>query len=72
MTLLHFKLIRQKKVKAAGYGFGAAIESGNESASMWKSKRDDIATKKAEKDNKNKSRTSKKGSGGMTPIMPGE
>ena len=64
--------VGQKKVKAGGYGFGAAIESGTENASMWKSKRDDIATNKVTKSNKNKSRTSKPGSGGMTPIMPGE
>ena len=60
------------KVSEAGYGFGAAAKSGNENASMWKNKRDKIATDKVTQSNKEKSRSSKSGSGGMRPIMPGE
>mgnify|MGYP003126813353 CR=1 FL=1 len=60
------------KVKEAGYGFGAAVESGNENASMWKNKRDTIATNKVNQENIELSRSSTPGSGGMTPIMPGE
>ena len=58
------------KVKAGGYGFSAAVASGNKNASMWKSKRDKTATIKAQELNKSKSSASKPGSGGMTPIMP--
>ena len=64
--------VGQKKVKAGGYGWGAAIEGGNENRDMWKSKRDGVATEKATQSNKEKSRSSKPGSGGMRPIMPGE
>ena len=64
--------VGQEKVKAGGYGFGAAISSGNENASMWKSARDKAKTEEVTQSNKEKSRASKPGSGGMRPIMPGE
>ena len=64
--------VGEKKVRAGGYGWGAAIKSGNENASMWKHARDTAASKKATQSNKEKSRSSKPGSGGMRPIMPGE
>ena len=64
--------VGQKKVNEAGYGFGAAIESGTENASMWKNKRDEVADNKVMQENKELSRSSKPGSGGMTPQMPGE
>ncbi len=64
--------VGQTKVNEAGYGFNAAVTSGNENASMWKNKRDEIATNEVYESNKELSRTSKPGSGGMTPIMPGE
>ena len=64
--------VGQKKVGAGGYGWGAALSSGSKPASMWKSKRDEIATKKATQSSKEKSSLSKPGSGGMRPIMPSE
>ena len=64
--------VGQKKVKAGGYGFTAAVDGGNENASMWKNKRDAIATDKVTQSNKEKSRASKPGSGNMRMIMPGE
>ena len=64
--------VGHRKVKASGYGYTAAIDGGNERASMWKNKRDDIATKKVTQSNKEKSRRSEPGSSGMKPIMPGE
>ena len=60
------------KVKEGGYGFGAAIKSGSAPASMWKNKRDTIATEKVTKENIEKSRKSKPGSGGQRMIMPCE
>jgi len=64
--------VGNKKVAESGYGIGAAIKSGNKAASMWKNKRDAIATNKVNESNKSKSRSSKKGSGNMTMQMPGE
>jgi len=63
--------VGQTKVNTGGYGFVAAIKGGNENASMWKSKRDQIATDKVTKSNQQASNNSKPGSGGMRPIMPG-
>ena len=62
--------VGQKKVKAGGFGYTAAVERGNENASMWKDARDKAETKKVTQENKEKSRSSKPGSGGMRPIMP--
>ena len=62
--------VGQEKVKAGGYGWGEAIKSGTEPASMWKSQRDKIATEKQLEIDKEKSRTSKPGSGGQRMIMP--
>jgi len=64
--------VGQTKVGTAGYGWGAAFSAGNKPVSMWKSKRDTIATENLVKENVEKSRSSKPGSGGMRPIMPGE
>ena len=64
--------VGQKKVSAGGYGFSAAIKSGNKPASMWKSERDRVATKKVTQSNKEKSRSSKPGSSGKRMIMPSE
>ena len=64
--------VGSRKVAEGGFGWGNAIKSGNKNASMWKNKRDNVATKKVEANNKAKSNASKKGSGGMTPIMPNE
>ena len=64
--------VGEKKAAASGYGWSAAISSGNKRASMWKSKRDEIATRKVQQSNKEESSRSKPGSGGMRPIMPGE
>tara|TARA_R110002012_G_C11199471_1_gene559665 strand:+ start:101 stop:430 length:330 start_codon:yes stop_codon:yes gene_type:complete len=64
--------VGQKKVDSGGYGWSAALSSGNKPVDMWKNIRDEIATNKVSESNKEKSRASKPGSGNMTMIMPGE
>jgi len=63
--------VGSRKVKGAGYGFGAAIDSGDGDASMWKSFRDKAATKKSQELNKTKSRNSKR-LGKRAMVMPGD
>lgn len=64
--------VGQKKVDSGGYGWSTVFSSGNKPVDMWKNKRDEIATKKVEQSNIEKSRASKPGSGGVRPIMLGE
>jgi hypothetical protein len=62
--------VGQTKVKAGGYGWGAAVKAGANDASMWKHARDKAATEKVIASNKEKSEKSKPGIGGQRPIIP--
>ena len=58
--------------KSSGYGWGAAIKSGSQPASMVKTMQDSHATNIVTQQNKKLSEHSTPGSGGMRPIMLGE
>ena len=64
--------VGQTTVDEGGYGWSEAVKSGNKPASMWKNKRDQIATEKLHQSNIEKSSKSEPGIGGMIAIMPQE
>tara|TARA_R100001082_G_C4217702_1_gene97819 strand:- start:123 stop:443 length:321 start_codon:yes stop_codon:yes gene_type:complete len=64
--------VGQRKTKAVGYGWNAAIKSGPGEGSMWKSARDKKATEEVEASNRIKSSESKRGVGGQRPMDPSQ